>query len=293
MFTKVGSVSVFVSDQDRAKAFYTGVLGMELRSDDPLYPSATSRWLAVAPGGAATEIILYLPDENWEHYKQVVGKSQAITLEVADMTAVYEKLKAKGVTFVEEPAEELWGTYAIIQDSEGNRLVLVESQHPSTSSSDQPGLEEAPGNTESNFTLHMKRTFDVSRQHLFRAWTQPEALQQWFHPSEQLTTLAENELRAGGDYRIEMRHPDGTTHCVTGLYREIKAPDRLVFSWQWQGTDEEVTRVALTFHEVGANRTELELIHDEFLSKKERDSHEEGWSGTLEQLTAYLGKQTG
>ncbi len=123
---RVGMLCVFVNDQDRAKDFYTRVLGMELRSDDPLYPGAAARWVAVAPKGAQTEIILYLPDENWEHYKQVVGKSQALTIDVTDMAALQASLKAKGIVFVQEPDVQPWGTSAIIQDSEGNRLILVE-----------------------------------------------------------------------------------------------------------------------------------------------------------------------
>jgi len=128
---KVGTVSLFVNDQDRAKDFYTTVLGMELRTDQPLYPGAENRWVAVAPAGAQTEIILYLPDENWEHYRQVVGKSQALTLDVSDMEATYSSLKAKGVKFIQEPDKQPWGTFATIQDSEGNHLILVEQ--PQTS----------------------------------------------------------------------------------------------------------------------------------------------------------------
>ena len=126
MIDKVGTVCIFVSDQDRAKAFYTDVLGFELRSDDPLYPGAQARWIAVAPKGAETDVILYLPDENWEHYKQVVGQSQAVTFNVTDMATFSDALKSKGVTFVQEPDPQPWGTYATIEDSEGNRLILVE-----------------------------------------------------------------------------------------------------------------------------------------------------------------------
>ncbi len=126
MINKIGTVCVFVSNQDRAKAFYTNVLGLELHSDQPLYPGATNRWVAVAPHGAETEIILYLPDQNWEHYRQVVGMSQALTLDVSDMDRVVRDLKAKGVTFVSEPDKQPWGTFATIQDSEGNKLLLVE-----------------------------------------------------------------------------------------------------------------------------------------------------------------------
>jgi catechol 2,3-dioxygenase-like lactoylglutathione lyase family enzyme len=123
---RVGTVSLFVSDQDRAKTFYTETLGLELRADQPLYPGADARWLAVAPEGAETEIILYLPDENWAHYEQVVGKSQALTLDVTGLAALHEALKEKGVTFVQEPEVQPWGTYATIEDSEGNQILLVE-----------------------------------------------------------------------------------------------------------------------------------------------------------------------
>jgi catechol 2,3-dioxygenase-like lactoylglutathione lyase family enzyme len=79
MIDRIGSVSIFVSDQDRAREFYTKTLGFELREDAPLYPGATARWVSVAPAGAETEAILYLPDENWEHYRQVVAGGRQIT----------------------------------------------------------------------------------------------------------------------------------------------------------------------------------------------------------------------
>ena len=130
MIERMGTVCMFVSDQDRAKKFYTDVLGFELRSDQALYPGARNRWLAVAPKGAATEVILYLPDENWQHYQQVVGQSQAMTFEVSDMKKLHADLKMKGVIFVQEPDEQPWGTSAIIQDSEGNRLILRQAPRP-------------------------------------------------------------------------------------------------------------------------------------------------------------------
>jgi lactoylglutathione lyase len=126
MIDRVATVCIFVADQDRAKAFYTGALGFELRADMPLYPGAPNRWLAVAPAGATTEVILYLPDDNWQHYLGVVGRSQALTFDVSDMQATYAALKAKGVTFVQEPDAQPWGTFATIQDSEGNSLILVQ-----------------------------------------------------------------------------------------------------------------------------------------------------------------------
>jgi len=126
MIELVGTVSIFVKDQERAKEFYTKILGFELRSDEPLFPGSPNRWVAVAPKGAETEIILCVPDENWEHYQQVVGKSQAITLTVKDIKSFHEELVQKGVNFIQEPEIQPWGTYALIEDSEGNRLIMVE-----------------------------------------------------------------------------------------------------------------------------------------------------------------------
>lgn len=123
---KVGTVSVFVEDQQRAKKFYTEILGFELRQDAPLYPGATARWIAVAPTGAETNVILYEPDEEWKHYRQVIGKAQAITLDVADLDGLYRDLTAKGVKFTSAPDAQPWGTFATLEDSEGNKLLLVE-----------------------------------------------------------------------------------------------------------------------------------------------------------------------
>lgn len=126
MITKIGTVTVWVENQDRAKAFYTEKLGLELKRDAPLYPGAENRWVAVAPAGAETEIVLYKADDNWSDYQHLVGKSQSITLAVDDLDATYADLKAKGVEFPQEPEKQPWGTWATLKDSEGNSIMLVE-----------------------------------------------------------------------------------------------------------------------------------------------------------------------
>lgn len=123
MIEAVATICIFVSDQDRAKAFYTEKLDFELREDAPMGPS---RWIAVAPAGARTEVILYKMDENWEHYRQVMGKSQAITFNVTDMAATHADLKAKGVRITQEPDVQPWGTFMRILDEDDNGLLLVE-----------------------------------------------------------------------------------------------------------------------------------------------------------------------
>src|SRR5579871_3738548 len=100
MITALGSVCIYVTDQDKAKAFYTEKLGFEVHTDAPM---GESRWIAVAPPGAQTEVILYKLDSNWEHYREVLGKSQSLTFFVDDIAATAADLKAKGVRVTQEP----------------------------------------------------------------------------------------------------------------------------------------------------------------------------------------------
>jgi lactoylglutathione lyase len=123
MIDAVATVCIFVNDQDKAKAFYIDVLGFELRQDSPM---GESRWIAVAPKGARTEVILYKMDQNWEHYREVMGKSQAVTFNVTDIQALRADLKEKGVRITQEPDPQPWGTYMMILDQDDNALLMVE-----------------------------------------------------------------------------------------------------------------------------------------------------------------------
>ena len=126
MIDSIGNVSIFVSDQDRAKRFYTEVLGCELLHDAPVRPGSDVRWVAVIPARGGTEIALLKPHDTFRHFEHAVGKPQAIIFNVSGMDKVEADLKAKGVSFVQGPEAESWGTYAVILDSEGNELMLVE-----------------------------------------------------------------------------------------------------------------------------------------------------------------------
>ncbi len=125
MIRSVGTVCLFVNDQEKAKEFYTNKLGFEIRQD---VQNGPVRWLSVAPKDATTEVVLYKVDSNWEHYRQVVGKSQGITLNVSELHQLAKDLKAKGVRFALEPETQPWGNQAMILDDEGNGLVLFEAR---------------------------------------------------------------------------------------------------------------------------------------------------------------------
>ena len=124
MITTIATITVFVEDQQRAKAFYTEQLGLELRQDVEMFPGAPMRWITVAPPGSATEISLFPMGEQWEHYRAAMGKPQCFTLHCDDLEATYRELSERGAQFLGEPQSQPWGSFAILVDSEGNQIVL-------------------------------------------------------------------------------------------------------------------------------------------------------------------------
>jgi uncharacterized protein YndB with AHSA1/START domain len=140
-----------------------------------------------------------------------------------------------------------------------------------------------------NITLHMKRTFRAPRDKVFRAWTDRVELAQWFAPSAEYSTVVpELELRVGGRYRVEMHHKDGNVHSVSGTYREIKPPEKVVFTWRWdRDASPEHSVVTIEFQDLG-NSTEVTLIHERLPNAEEREKHAHGWNGCMDQLAKFL-----
>jgi lactoylglutathione lyase len=124
MFNEMSNATLYVADQEKAKKFYTEVIGFELFQDMPMGPS---RWIEVGPKGSVTHMVLMQVDENSEHYRNVIGKSQGITFTVTDMAALVAALKAKGVKFNMEPETFPWGTFAQLQDDQGNGVGIWEA----------------------------------------------------------------------------------------------------------------------------------------------------------------------
>ena len=135
--------------------------------------------------------------------------------------------------------------------------------------------------------LVVKRMFEAPVERVYAAWTEPEMMRQWFAPGDMSVPAAEADVRVGGRYRVEMQGGDCEFHVTGGVYREVIPNRRLVFTWQWEGTDLE-TLVTLEFRSVSASRTELTLIHEGFDSESTRDKHGFGWQGCLANLAAFV-----
>ena len=141
----------------------------------------------------------------------------------------------------------------------------------------------------SQTTLHLGRTFAAPREKVFRAWTNQEELKRWFHPPGYETPSAEIDLRVGGKYRVGMRKlPDGEVFYLSGTYREVRPPERLVYTWRWEAEPElGDTLVTVEFHDRSGS-TEILLTHELFPTEKARREHEQGWSGGLDNLAKIL-----
>jgi catechol 2,3-dioxygenase-like lactoylglutathione lyase family enzyme len=121
--TRIQLVSVPVSDQERAKAFYTETLGFDLVADNPF---GDQRWVQVAPKGAETGVTLVTWFETMPP-----GSTKGLVLETDDVDASYQELSARGVRFNGPVEEQFWGRFATFDDPDGNGWVLQQAPAPS------------------------------------------------------------------------------------------------------------------------------------------------------------------
>jgi len=140
--------------------------------------------------------------------------------------------------------------------------------------------------------LTITRVFAAPRALVFKAWTEPERVKQWWGPRGFTTLSCEMDLRPGGAWRTHSRSPEGKEYAEHGIFREIVPPERIVFTQAWEDTDgkpKHETLVTVTFTAQNG-KTVLTFHQGVFESVSSRDSHEEGWSSAFELLVEYLAK---
>ena len=150
-----------------------------------------------------------------------------------------------------------------------------------------------------NIRLRLTHVFDAPREIVFEAWTDTDQIKQWFKPSSDASLRSvKADARVGGKYRIQVRANDGEFFTSVGTYREVKSPERLVFTWEFEkdgGSDdyEEVEPpemlVTVEFKARG-KQTELILTHEKFASVESRDRHKQGWTGLMDELGKFVRK---
>jgi uncharacterized protein YndB with AHSA1/START domain len=140
------------------------------------------------------------------------------------------------------------------------------------------------------------RTFDAPRKLVFKMWTDPKHLSQWWGPTGFTNPRCELDVRPGGAIRVDMRGPDGVIYPMGGEYREILEPERLVFMTAaldeaGKPLFENLNTVIFTEH-VGKTTITLHtrVIKSTPAAMQYLSGMELGWKLTLDKLEAYAKK---
>ncbi|MDX1393122.1 MAG: SRPBCC domain-containing protein [Gemmatimonadota bacterium] len=134
-------------------------------------------------------------------------------------------------------------------------------------------------------SLSISRVIPATRDRVFRAWTEPEHMRRWACPEGAEVTGVTVDLSVGGAFRVEMSGQDGSRYTALGSYREIEAPGRLVYTWDWDEPEHAVgeTIVTVTFNDLGES-TEVIVEHDLFPTPAAAEGHRQGWSSCLDRF---------
>ena len=141
-----------------------------------------------------------------------------------------------------------------------------------------------------DITLTITREFNAPRDRVWRAWTEADALMHWYCPKGFTVLFAQNDLRVGGKWRSGMRAPDGSEYIHHGVYHVIDKPHRLIFTHAWEKNELEPaadTVITITLTEKDG-KTTMHFEQVGFANTDSRDSHNAGWSGAFDNMSAML-----
>jgi len=145
--------------------------------------------------------------------------------------------------------------------------------------------------------LVLTRLINAPREKVYRAWTQPELLKQWFAPKPYTTPIVEMDVRPGGSAYFVMRGPDGKDLPNRGVYLEVVPNEKLVstdaYVTAWEPSEKPFMTLILTFEdEGGKTRYTARVRH---WTVADREAHEkmgfhQGWGLCTDQLEALVAK---
>lgn len=139
--------------------------------------------------------------------------------------------------------------------------------------------------------LQMTRLFDAPREHVFRAYTDPEVIPRWWGRERMTTRVDRMEVRPGGLWRFVQRERDGREYAFFGAYHAVAPVERLVSTFEFEGTPGHVSLETTTFEDLGA-KTRM-TASSVFQSVEDRDAMlaagmEEGARETWERFERVL-----
>jgi uncharacterized protein YndB with AHSA1/START domain len=140
------------------------------------------------------------------------------------------------------------------------------------------------------------REFEAPRELVFKVYSDPNLIPQWWGPREFTTTVENAEIKVGGVWRYVHTDPQGNQYGFHGVYHEITAPERIIQTFEFEGLPEmgHVILSTILFEELPGNRTRV-IGQDVFQSVKDRDGMvqsgmEEGMNESYERMDEVLEK---
>ncbi len=137
--------------------------------------------------------------------------------------------------------------------------------------------------------LRLNRRLKAPREAVFHAFTDPAALAKWFGPEGMNVDNVKIDLRPGGAYSMAFNQANGEAHGLSGVYREISPPERLVMTWVWDHGDLAGIETLVTIELAAAGaETDLTLTHEKLPSQESLDLHRQGWTSSFNCLDEIL-----
>ncbi len=139
-------------------------------------------------------------------------------------------------------------------------------------------------------TVKITRQFKAPRERVFAAFSSAEMLSRWLGPADGKVLDAKVDFKVGGRYRYAFNSAQMGDMAVSGEYREITPPSKIVFTWQWED-DEDWAKIesVITIDLVAQGaETELRLTQVGFPTTESRDNHGHGWGACFNRLESLL-----
>jgi len=130
----------------------------------------------------------------------------------------------------------------------------------------KPKIIVEPGSQE----IVTKMTFNAPRALIFKAYTDPDLIPQWYGPRYLMTVVDVLDARAGGSWRFLNYDPEGNVYAFHGVYHDVVAPERIVQTFEYEGMPGHVVMETAVFEDLGDGKTRV-VTQSVFQSVEDRD----------------------
>jgi uncharacterized protein YndB with AHSA1/START domain len=135
-------------------------------------------------------------------------------------------------------------------------------------------------------TIVVTRVINAPCEKVFRAWTEPKQMAQWFSPDDIECREVKASVKVGGAFRIHMVSKKGD-HFAIGKYKEIVKNELLRMTWEWEAFRMPESILTVAFEDLGET-TRITLTHEGLPDKGEAKDHTEGWTSALKKFARLM-----